>query len=98
LSETSGVSSNGPAMNEAKAFLRCRGEVICRVNYEYFRWYARPNDLIGGYCVMPVDEPPSSGIPEVADFMDEHTAQHVAKLHNDWLDRMSDVAAGIERS
>ena len=49
-------------------------------------WYARANDLIGGWCVMPSDEPPSSDIPAiVADFATETIAQHVADLHNDWL-------------
>jgi hypothetical protein len=45
-------------------------------------WYARPNDLIGGWCVMPSGEPPSSGGPEVADFCTEGIARHVAELHN----------------
>ena len=50
------------------------------------RWYAKPNDLIGGWCVMPVDKTPGeANIPEVADFCDEKTARHIAKIHNEWL-------------
>jgi hypothetical protein len=49
-------------------------------------WYAQPNDLIGGWCVMPADEPPSGGLPEVADFLTQEAAEHIALLHNQWLD------------
>lgn len=49
------------------------------------KWYARENDTIGGWCVMPIDAPPSSGIFDVADFTTEDAARHIAKLHNDWL-------------
>lgn len=48
-------------------------------------WFARPNDLTGGWCVMPADEPPSSGIAEVAGFTTRELAGHIARLHNDWL-------------
>ena len=49
-------------------------------------WYAQPNDVIGGWCVTTTDEPPGkSGIQEVADFVDEATARHVADIHNLWL-------------
>jgi hypothetical protein len=51
------------------------------------RWYARPDDLIGGWCVMPCDLPPSSGAPEVGGFMCEEHARHVADLHNQALRR-----------
>jgi len=49
-------------------------------------WYPRPNDLIGGWCVMPSNEPPSSGGPEVADFCTERLARYIAELHNASLD------------
>ena len=53
--------------------------------YLIFReWYVQPNDLIGGYCVMPVDLPPSSGWPEVADFHSQRAARHVVLVHNSW--------------
>jgi hypothetical protein len=45
-------------------------------------WYAQPNDLIGGHCVMPVPQPPSCGIPDAADFCHELIAVHIAELHN----------------
>jgi hypothetical protein len=48
-------------------------------------WYAQPNDLIGGWCVVPLDLPPSSGVFTIADFTDERAARHIAWLHNAWL-------------
>jgi hypothetical protein len=45
-------------------------------------WYAQPNDLIGGWCVMLSDEPPSFGGNEIADFCSEEVARHIAELHN----------------
>lgn len=45
-------------------------------------WYAQPEDTIGGYCVMPVPRPPSSGYPYAADFCTELIAVHIAELHN----------------
>ena len=55
------------------------------------RWYARPDDLIGGWCVMSVDRPPSRcdwwfGLGEVASFAGEAEARHMADLHNAWLE------------
>lgn len=46
------------------------------------RWYPRENDLVGGWCVMPADLPPSSGVHEVADVVSEEVARHIADLHN----------------
>jgi hypothetical protein len=49
-------------------------------------WYAQPNDILGGWCVMPVDKPPGEAkIQEVADVVDETTARHLADIHNRWL-------------
>lgn len=48
-------------------------------------WYVRENDLIGGWCVMPVDLPPSSGVYEVADFVSRSVAEHIVELHNTWV-------------
>jgi hypothetical protein len=45
-------------------------------------WYARANDLIGGWCVMPAPVPPSSGLPEAADFCSAPVAAHIAEAHN----------------
>lgn len=50
------------------------------------RWFVQPNDVIGGWCVTVVDLPPSSGYPEVADFLSERAARHIADLHNAALD------------
>jgi hypothetical protein len=58
------------------------------------RWYAKPNDLIGGWCVMPLDESPSGGMPEVADFIMQEAAEHIAFLHNQWLAREQAVDGG----
>lgn len=54
-------------------------------------WYAKPNDVIGGWCVMPVDEPPSCGMFEVVDFISQEAAEHIAMLHNAWLERPANV-------
>lgn len=66
------------------------------------RWYAVPDDMIGGWCIMnhPTITPatldsrrgdPSGhqqrGIACIGDMMFEEAAHHIAKLHNDWLDR-----------
>lgn len=59
------------------------------------KWYARENDLIGGWCVVPLDLPPSSGIWEIADFIDERAARHIAWLHNAWLARRREHWAGL---
>lgn len=50
-------------------------------------WFARENDLIGGWCVTEVDELPSSGAIEVADFASEFNARFVAASWADvgWL-------------
>jgi hypothetical protein len=51
----------------------------------YRKWYVQTNDLIGGTCIMPVDEPPSSGWPEIADILSEKCAKHIVALHNAWF-------------
>ena len=47
-------------------------------------WYAHPDDLIGGWCIMNIDLPPSqtSGIRQIASVCDETVARHIASLHN----------------
>jgi hypothetical protein len=35
---------------------------------------------------MPVDEPPSCGMFEVANFIEREAAEHIAALHNEWLE------------
>lgn len=46
------------------------------------RWYAWPDDTIGGWAVMPDNSPPSAGVPAVGSFLSEQTARHIADLHN----------------
>lgn len=46
------------------------------------RWYARQEDTVGGWCVMPLDVPPSSGCPTVACFISEQVARTVADRQN----------------
>jgi hypothetical protein len=41
-------------------------------------WFAKENDLIGGWCVMPVDDVPSNGVYEVADFAHREAAEFIA--------------------
>jgi hypothetical protein len=51
-------------------------------------WYAQPNDLIGGWCVMDVAQTPGAASrPEVADFTSQTLAAHIADLHNQHLAR-----------
>jgi hypothetical protein len=55
------------------------------------RWYAMLDDMIGGWCVMNADKSPSesnfvSGEWQVVRFTSKGIAQHIANLHNDWLD------------
>jgi hypothetical protein len=66
---------------------------MTKTGYLSFEWYARPNDIVGGWCVMPVDQPPSDGFPEVANFTTQELAEHIARLHNDWLVQQGDGAA-----
>jgi hypothetical protein len=48
-------------------------------------WHPGPNDLTGGWCVTDRPERPSLGAVEIADFISEETANHIAGLHNRWL-------------
>lgn len=57
------------------------------------RWYAHPDDLVGGWCVMNRDHPPSQldrdvdpDAREVGDFLGEDVARHVVALHNATLE------------
>jgi hypothetical protein len=70
---------------------RDRQAEMMNTGYLNYRWYVHENDLIGGWCVMPIDEPPSYGIAEVADFLTKECADHIAELHNNWLDTREQV-------
>lgn len=45
-------------------------------------WCAMPNDCIGGWCVMPGPEPPSSGTIEIATFCQREAAEFIALVRN----------------
>lgn len=61
------------------------------------RWTAMPNDVIGGWCVMAGDTPPSAARePEVADFVTRDHAEHIADLHNKWLEETLALARAEE--
>lgn len=50
------------------------------------KWYAMPEDTIGGWCIMSTPDSPSTGIGlEVGCFLDEEIARHLAELHNEKL-------------
>lgn len=54
---------------------------------EQIPWYAVPNDLAGGWCIMPVPLTPSvANVPEVADFLSERNARYMVDLHNAHLE------------
>jgi hypothetical protein len=57
-------------------------EVICS------DWYSCPDDEIGGYQIRTMPGPTSTnwGI-EVASFLSPTVAEHVVRLHGEWLDR-----------
>ncbi len=59
-------------------------------------WYAWPDDTIGGWAVMPVNVPPSSGAPTVGTFLSEQIARHIAQLHNRDLDDQRRLAEHAE--
>lgn len=46
------------------------------------KWFAWPDDTIGGWAVMPVNVPPSTGAPAVGSFLAEDLARHISDLHN----------------
>lgn len=46
-------------------------------------WYAKPNDLIGGWCIGVDERPPSKeGVWLLGDFITEDVARHIVALHN----------------
>lgn len=63
------------------------------------KWYAQPNDLIGGWCVMDVNMTPANAsaaenmgdaLHEVACFTTREEAEHIAGLHNEWVKSQGD--------
>ena len=45
-------------------------------------WFAHENDLIGGWCVMGEDKPPSESHADVADFTSPNEATFIAAARN----------------
>lgn len=67
------------------------------VDYLAHRWYVHTNDVVGGWSILNVDAPPSRidyrlGQVEVATFMSEKAARHIANLHNAMLADPDDAA------
>lgn len=58
-----------------------RGEALLTAFLDS-RWYPMPDDLIGGWCIMPLPHPPSMNIPPIGEFLSQPIAEHVAELHN----------------
>jgi hypothetical protein len=58
------------------------------VDPKTMRWRAQENNVIGGWCVTPADDPrtPADGVYEFADFLTRDMAEHIANLHNAWLE------------
>lgn len=58
------------------------------VNFLMQRWRAQEDDLIGGWCVTPAGDArtPAEGAPEIANFISREAAEHIALIHNNWLE------------
>ena len=48
-------------------------------------WWAKQDQDMSGWCVMPLDEDPMYGVEPVASFLTKELAYHIAALHNAWL-------------
>lgn len=56
------------------------------------RWYAVPDDTIGGWAIATADLPTSrlpdsNGARWIGDALTQQLARHVVRLHNEWLAR-----------
>lgn len=55
------------------------------------QWYAVPDVLIGGWCVINTDKPDNGDVDvdveerQLGDFLSRAIAEHVVLLHNSWL-------------
>lgn len=68
-----------------------RDRITLPEDYLRMRWYAMPDDLIGGWCIMLTEEPPSKGGCGVGDFISEEAARHVVERHNLWLQEQASL-------
>ena len=48
-------------------------------------WFVEGDDLIGGWVIVPLPFPPSTGNVGIANFVHEDIARHIVDLHNQWL-------------
>lgn len=76
---------NDQRVERVKARARGMIEGMSKVGFLNYIWHVREDDLIGGWCIMPVDEPPSWGMIAVGEFLTREIAEHVVSLHNQWL-------------
>lgn len=65
-----------------------------RFNPLGLRWYVVVNDLVGGYSISHVDKPlsqqdPTKGEGEIADFITKEVAEHIARLHNGYVEMVN---------
>lgn len=59
-----------------------RGDALTKY-LEQIPWYAVPNDLVGGWCIMPVPFGPRTvAVVEIANFLSERNARYMVDLHN----------------
>jgi hypothetical protein len=57
-----------------------------KTDYLDKEWFAMPEDTIGGWCVKTNELPPSQSYEgEVATFISQEVAEHIANIHNTWL-------------
>ena len=49
------------------------------------KWYVKPDDLIGAWCITLDDKMPSEGAIQIGSFMTEKAAAYLVDLHNQSL-------------
>ena len=71
---------------EAEEFLSAQKEKLSFTHPYSVRWYVKEDDLIGGYCIMYEDLPPSeSYLCIVWGVKDKELAHYIVELHNNCL-------------
>lgn len=91
--EASNTNEMHDKKKETELLERLKKSSNLQAEYEKLEWFVKRNDLIGGYCIMAINLYPSCGLPEVADFISKSIAEHVVKIHNDWLVYQHEIAA-----
>ena len=79
---------------------RGRSTKEVQVNHFTNPWYAQPNDLVGGWCIMLRPDPPSKGGTIVADMCSESVARYIARIHNMalFVTRLHNMESARDRS